>query len=60
MGGDREGILNLHIELFRTKNSDFRFYLPIVKKYNTFYVRVPSVGVSISNLFRFNSIGCNK
>ena len=48
------------IELLQTKCSYFRFNLQIVKKYNTCYVSFSSVCVSVSKLFRFNEIGCNK
>ena len=50
-------ILNMYIELLQTKSSDFRFNLLIVKIY---YVRGSSVGVSVSNLFTFKEISCNK
>ena len=52
--------MNFNIELLQTKCSDFRFNLLIVKKYNTCYVSFSSVAVSVSNLFRFNEMGCNK
>ena len=52
--------MNFIIELLHTKCYDLRFNLLIVKKYNTYYVSFSSIGVYVSNLFRFDKIGCNK
>ena len=54
------GTLNLNIELLQKKCSDFRFNLPKVQTHNTYYVGVFSIGVTFSNLFRFNEMGCNE
>ena len=48
------GRLNFNSQLLPIKNSDFVFNLLKVCIENVFYVKVSSVGVFFSNLFRFN------